>query len=379
MKPLQLFIPGRFEDVQLYMGHLTALTHERSLVTLDLRRLMTRLEMRYPDLRGLLTAAFARNDWLASEQFRTLRANHGIANRWNDILSGYPDSPIDVRDADFEDIWEFDLEASVVLDMNFYSQRLYVGTDLGLYHFDIDFTRTSSGPATKRLDARCIATLAAFQSVHASCEEDGLFSSFDEFGWADLTADSFTRTAARSLRSAWLGRRLVNYVTNSTAQLFESESEFVKNAGRPSQRLITELERSNTDLNVVGEAVSRAAEVPDYRLRRISNWASTFFVNTINSGFYTVHLMRLDGAIAPTTVVRRYPRVPDERVLSIHSIDAGVVLETDFNLLLFADSEMHAFHAGEVLSVRSFPGSKRYRNFVAATLEDGVMLFSFVQ
>lgn len=64
MKLLRLFIPGSYEDAQLYMGHLVAVDSERVLRLVEVERLAQQLESRYPAWQGVLTFAFARNDWL---------------------------------------------------------------------------------------------------------------------------------------------------------------------------------------------------------------------------------------------------------------------------------------------------------------------------
>ena len=83
MKILRLFVPGKFEDAQLYMGHLVVFTTERDARLVELQDLTTRLEARYPSWKGVLTFAFARNDWLTGGVMTALTQNPSLASALN--------------------------------------------------------------------------------------------------------------------------------------------------------------------------------------------------------------------------------------------------------------------------------------------------------
>jgi hypothetical protein len=47
-------------------------------------------------------------------------------------------------------------------------------------------------------------------------------------------------------------------------------------------------------------------------------------------------------------------------------------------VLLFSDHSRYTLEDSDVISVRTFPRSRRYRNVVALTLESGIMLVGLI-
>src|SRR5262245_45536398 len=72
MKFAKLFFPGNFEDAYVYMGWLNCFTTERDLRMFNLERVSQQVAQRVPEAAGVVQHCFARNDWVSSEQFRTL-------------------------------------------------------------------------------------------------------------------------------------------------------------------------------------------------------------------------------------------------------------------------------------------------------------------
>jgi hypothetical protein len=93
-------------------------------------------------------------------------------------------------------------------------------------------------------------------------------------------------------------------------------------------------------------------------------------------GFFTI-LWHEDRPTEKRVIVTEYPGV-NGRVVSVHGSGTGVVVETDFACHLFVKGGLLPLLEREALSVRTFNSSKRYRNLVAATVEDGVYLVAMV-
>ena len=185
MKLLRLFIPGSYEDAQLYMGHLVAFDTERDVQLIELEHLTAELETRYPAWQGVLTLAFARNDWLTGSVIAALARNPILAEALNagvDQVAGTT-LALDEEDVSPSSLYGFKQDADLILDTVFYGSRLYLGTTSGVFHYDIDWQRGVAGASRKRHDARCVGVTAEYGAVNASCEGDGLFTGYDEFGW----------------------------------------------------------------------------------------------------------------------------------------------------------------------------------------------------
>jgi hypothetical protein len=63
----------------------------------------------------------------------------------------------------------------------------------------------------------------------------------------------------------------------------------------------------------------------------------------------------------------------------MHPTGVGLILETDDQVLLFANGEFYSVVNSEVLSVRTFIKSRRYKNVVAIAREDGVLITGLFQ
>jgi len=189
VRTLSLFLPGSFEDVYIYMGRLIILTAERSLRLYKLEHIVDDLEKRFSSSRPVFTYLFTRNDWLASTQFGALLRNRSIHSAFLTSMQQasrqpYVEIPTHLNYLELER--ELKIPVRILLDFAVYNQRLYFGTDAGLYHLDTDLEDSQArviGQPVKRLDARSMSTLAGYGAIHVSCGNDGLFTGFDEFGW----------------------------------------------------------------------------------------------------------------------------------------------------------------------------------------------------
>lgn len=384
MKVVSLFFPGNFEDAFLYMGSLLVFTAERSLRFHNIERIVSALEERLPDLRPLPTFLFTRNDWLASTQFGDLMRNEIIARAVRstiDNMAEYPFIEIPHEAQYVQSEQQLNIPAHVLLDIELYNRRLYLGADTGLYHIDYDWS--GDGPEreddpTKRLDARCICLTARLGALNVSCGDQGLFSAFDEFHWSH---NGFVRdihqVADKSLRTAWFGDDLVNYPRASAPSLLKGMHQTVDVEGfERERRILVDFEEEKENLDYLFEGLgTQEAPVP---VRYAYNSNNTFFVQTEDGDFATVGTRRDRGDEPAAQFARSYAGTGG-RILSAHFVAPGLVLETDDQVLAFVNGEVMPIVSSEVLSVRSFMRSKRYRNLVTITKEDGILLTSLFE
>jgi hypothetical protein len=390
---LSVFVPGRFEDAQAYMGQLVAFGDERQPLCLELERFANGLEDRHPAWRGAATAAFARNDWLVSSQLRTLLKSRDTRMGFERTVRAAAETPLRLDEAPgFQDLGGFDApaESSVLLDTLLYGNRLYLAADSGFYDYLVDWRWKEIVQTQKRLDLRCVSASAEFGSISVSCEGDGLFTSYDVFGWRGDERDSKPqKTAKRSLRTAWLQQTLVNYESAASATLLRAHVETIESdiTPRPTRRqVLTELRETPQDLTFLLAALAQEQRVPEEDVQYVWNSHGSFFVNTYTHGFLTAVVNGAGAAGDADTVgglslgdvhVSRYDEI-SERVLSVHPTAVGAVVETDFKVLLFAEGKMTQLLGEEAISVRTFPGSKRFRHLVLITVDSGIYILGLV-
>lgn len=380
MKTASLMLPGRYEDAFVYMGRIAVLTEARSLRLFDVDKIVEDIERRDPQRSPVATLMFSRNDWLSSAVFKTLTQNDDVASSLTSAFARFPRPNYEVGAGFLIYEENLGLPANIILDMNVYNGRIYVGSDKGLFHLDFDWRDggiSHSNGIKKRTDARCNSTSVGYGTVNASCEDDGLLTSLDDFGWAgEKHGLRMRRVAEKSLRTNWLSSDLVNYSTATQPVLLRSKLEKVRKSSMTEEherRVITEIGGRRTDLYYLFEALQSKFRFRMESIQFVYNSTSVFFVHTIEGNFYSVGVKRSSQSDPKLSFTKTY-KGAGTRILSVNPTNLGLVVEIDHRVLLFANQEWYPIIESEAISVRTFPRSRRFKNLVAITLEDGVLL-----
>lgn len=380
----KILIRGAFEDAYAYMGRLHVLTQQNTVRALNLEVAAAALEKRLPYLSPAPTFLFARNDWLASGPVRAMLQNSVNRAEFMRLLGSIASD--DDRSEFFSSESEFDLKVGDgrIVDLEFYSTRLYVATTRGVFDLNIHWDDvTPAGEIRKRLDARCFAISAAYSAINASCGADGLFSAFGEFTARHSAADgALNQLAERSVRTGWAGYDMVNYATNSSLTLLETQHEAY--AGhRGSDRQIVVAVKAERPSHSIFEALRHRYDLPPEMVQYVFNSRSTLFINAFDQRFLTVGLrwgfdFEEGEADLQPSAVRVYEGVHG-RVLRAMPTKVGVLVETADKVWLFSEGHWLVLHDGPAINVRTFPASKRYKNLVTITTEEGVWLITAIQ
>lgn len=382
MKILRLFLPGSFEDAQLYMGHLVAFTTERDAQLVELEAVTSGLEAKYPAWEGVLTFAFARNDWLTGGVMAALTRNAGLAQALDAAVDQLARSELVLSDGDvdLQALDGFQQNADVILDTVFYGSRLYLGTTAGLYDYDIDWQALVVSGQRRRMDARCVSANAEYGAVNASCEAEGLFTGFDEFGWrhrVGAASGELTQTAPRSIRASWLGTDLVNYEGSASGALLHASVDQVNvdgDTGERARKVVTEFAESIDLPGTVVRELGAQRGVPADDVQFVWNSSRAFFINTHAHGFFSA--VRTTTTESGLKLTRH--GAAEGRVVAVHPFARGWVIETDFRAYVLTGGKLVELLDQEPLAVRTFAGSKRYKRLIAITVESGVHLISAI-
>lgn len=384
MKISSIFFPGSYEDAYLYMGRLIALTTDKSIRLFDMENIVDSLEDQYPDSRPLITWQFLRNDWLASRQFRSLLDNRDIALAFLKTLESLSSiTPIEISDGTvgLKNELQVDIPAIVVLDMTIYNQRLYLSSDSGLFHIDLDWfynTYDFSGDFIKRHDIRCMSASAGYGTINSSCGDEGLLSSLNDFGWGDYEKkNAFKKYADKSFRTSWYGYDLINYISSSTPVLLQTEHEKVSGGfyDEYEKSILTSISTQELNLNYLVEGLCKEFDLPLDTIQYVYNSSSTLFIHTLDGRLFTLGVKRSPDQPPKKEYSRKYDDAP-KQVISAQSSRAGLIVESEDRVEVFANSEWHPIITSESISVRTFLKSKRYKNIVAITTEDGIFISS---
>ncbi len=388
MRTLSLFLPGNYEDAYIYMGRLLILTAERSLRFYNFDQIIEGIEEQLPQAKPALTYLFIRNDWMASAQFKALLGNHRVIKAFLATVQQASKDPyleIEENPKYLQLELELSIPARVLLDITVYNRRLYFGADTGLYHLDMVMESGSTQVLDKpvrRHDVRSLATSAGYGSINVSCGDEGLYSAFDEFGW--LTKDkqrSFRRITEKSLRTAWSGQDLINYSTATTPILLSGIHERInreesRGIFEAERTVLTEIGKEKKSLDFLFEEVFTAKKDKLESVQYIYNSRNTFFIYA-NGEFITLGVGKREQEMNIRYSRSYKTNKSNDRILSIHPTGVGLIIETDDQVQLFSGGEFHPIIKSEVLSIRTFLRSKRYKNVVTITGEDGILITGF--
>ncbi len=390
MKIIKLFLPGRFEDAYLYKERLLILTEGRTLRVYHLKHLLDNLENKYPDLAPVIAMMFANNNWQQDRLFKSFLKNPNIADIMSRIFEKFPQPHLEVQEIDaLQTEEEVKITGPTLLDLLAYNQRLYIGASSGFYHLDVDWTVNKTGRngdtfikgmPVRRIDARCVNTLAGFGSINASCGNEGLFVALDEFRWIDKDKNylpELKQQDSRSLRTLWSDYNLVNYSSYEDPLYLGNGYKRLATGGgiERERRVITSIGEKSYQIGSLFNHIRQKYDIEQSSIQYSYNTNNTFFVHTYYGNFYSASI---------TFPIDRDPEIrrkktfkgKESRILSAHPLDLGTVIETDDDIFLFANEEWFHIHESEALSIRTFPRSEPYQNITAITLEDGLLLVS---
>lgn len=365
----RIFVPGNFEDAFVYMNSLVLMTTERDLVSTNYERLLFSILPDDRRVKELASMFLLRNDYLATEGVEILFRDLGLRKSVLSSMGEASDELLTVVDEwDVSSSYEELLGDSIVLDLQIYAQRLFAATTKGVLQTDlvVDNGEMEFARRTKRTDARCLSIGIRYGTVAASCGDDGLLVSYDEFGQLDIEENLFSQgPSASSIRTSWLGYNLINYTGAASAEALHADYAYTRDRGRRSEAIVTGL---NPDDQLIASEAG-TWENADF----VFNNHSTFFVH-FESGSYEIHRRSWSrgklGAVASTS----HGELP--RPLSAHAIRTGMVVETYDSVNLVNEDGVTRLHEGEAITVRSFPHSKWYQNLALIVSEDGLHIVS---
>lgn len=302
----KLFLPGDFEDAFLYMGRLIVLTEEHTIRSYNLQMIVDSIEEKMRGQVPVPSYMFAHNEWIYESPFQSIMRNDGVSNAFLRALAQFPEPYLELDERLLRlSEHELGIEARTLLDMNIYNRRLYIAADTGLYHIDLDWEDEqihAADNAVKKLDVRCIGTSAKYGAVSASCMDQGLFVSIDDFGWnknwfpvGNFSSGEMIQLAEKSIRTSWSGFHLINYSTATTPVLMRSSRHRSDRqiSFERERNIITEIGSETIDLDYILEHVEEIYGFDSTAIQYTFNSNGTFIIYTDDGQFYSLEIDRL--------------------------------------------------------------------------------------
>ncbi len=391
MRVVSLSFPGRFEDAFLYMGRLFTITENHSVRVYDMSHIVNIPQDKA--LSDVLTHLFFRNDKLDTKDFHNRLNDESEKRDFLNTVDRLEAEQLQINSQNAHPVeWDLKISADILLDLNIYNGRAYIGTNKGLYHLDLDWESEIIKPITeakKRLDAKCFHTTAKYGTVNASCGSEGWFSFLDDFDLGIENTHKEKHILEPSLRTNWLDYDIVNYPTSISPTLFASVriasqeiSASKKSPNFEQERWIVtdfEDEDKNFDLASLFATSKSGYKLCLENLQFVHNSSQALFLSTYDGKLFALGLKMHGSSIPTASYIREYEGL-SSLISSLHTIYSGnkglVVLETDEQVLLFAGGKFIPIYDDEVISIRTFSRSKYYRNIVSITTANEVLLIA---
>jgi hypothetical protein len=391
MRIAKLFLPGQYEDAYVYRGRLVALTENRQLRVYDLEKIVQEMEENeWKESIPAPTWLFSRNDWLVSQQFKSLVRNEDIKQAFLRFINRINGRTLDVVAQDDFLVTQKDLDLTdpMILDLLIYNGRMYVGATRGLYHLNIDWKVNGEvliENSQKRHDARCMNISARSGTVNASCEDDGLFSLIDEFDWFKRGSERKTlKVANRSLNTAWVKQDLINYPSYDHPYMFRSKIGTQEAVGLEREsKIVKDFNLQAFDLEyLLTEARTQRSIDTNDEIRYVYNSNNRLFVATRDDAFISLPIgfdkKHIGEEEQPLLKKGAKSQQIQGRIISLHPCKPGIVIETMKSVVIVPKKGGPSTRllSTEAVQVRTFPKSKRFQNLVVIVVEDGLFLMS---
>lgn len=390
MKFASMRFPGKFEDAFLYMEKLVTITENNSVCVYDMNNIVNKLQEN-TNLMDAPSLLFSRNDLIEEQVFRNRLYDPTSKANFLKAVEQINCESIEIGTDYTETVeWDLNIKDDIVLDVNIYNRRLYISTNKGLYHIDIDWESEKTiplGRAIKRIDTKCIHTTAKFGTVNASCGSEGLYSFIDDFEIGNTNTRKERHIEEYSIRSSWFNFDVVNYQANTNPSFFNSSKIKIKEQKNiqleknfeNENYIIVNIEKSSFNFNDFFIKMNLQNKINLDEIYFTYNSSQSLFITTYDGSFFILKLQKEESNFNISDTYK-FNGIKD-LVSSIHTLGirkAGIVIETDENILLFADGQFISIFDGEVISIRTFPNSKYYKNIISVTTSEEIRLISIL-
>ncbi len=384
MTSIRLFIPEKMSDAYIYAGHIFAVFGDGIVKVLPLEKMLHALAKKYPRYAAIMRPAFTRNDWLTNQQtgsyFQSIDILDTIKLLWQNLAS--QTIILDNLSDAWQPFWE--IPAYPVYDMRVFARRVYLGhrdgVHEGLIHLERD-TVTPQNGLMKIFDARTIDISANSGELLFSANSAGLFHGNLWEKQGERTTVSDKQIAAKSLRTEWRGFNVVNYEYSDSFTYLANTTEKVADA-----KTITRY--SSADEAIKKERITTMA-AEQYSLAELKTPIDPddvlYSFGDSNKSYFLLEnrqLRAVNWASKEIRLSRQSNEIPNNNLFddvpcSMLPFAGGFIIEFFDTVVYLRDGQVTTLESEPVISVRIFPTSRRFRQLVCITREDGIALHSF--
>lgn len=390
MSIVTAFLPVRALDGFIYSGHLIVVDHDHVVRTVPLREVAGVLAKQDQANALVYRLAFERNDWLSNEQGRALFSDAGtrraLQRGWRSVARS---EAVVQSELLFRPIAT--LTSAHLQDCRFYAMTAYFAAREGVFQAQIDFSerddRVSFANGVERVfDLPTLSLSAKAGELVMSGGNEGLFHAGVTRHMAGLQPRK-APNAQRSVRTAWSGYDLVNYLDQKAFHYLKNTWELIgRHEMRPYRFSDMDDTRERVRITSFGEDQFSAEQVLP---SAFADWANVTFAQNSNEHCFLVLRdnaclalrWRKDTADRPPHLSERprtIGRLRGGSSLGVPTNAAafpnGLVLEYFDQVFLLFRNRVRRIENQPAIATRTFMTSRRFRQLILVVREDGIRL-----
>lgn len=386
-------IKANLIDCYLYAGYLFFVMANGRITYVSYHRIINQLKLSYPHYSSLIDLIFLHNEYSKSFAGRIIFGVQEIKDVTRKLwIKASKDIDFTIN---FEDIEEYCEEigewTSMPLDIRMYAMRLFYGTKDGLYesHLNMEEKGYKIHPSKidKVFDAKVICLNAKNGSLVISADSDGLFSAEIGDNYNNIEVDDNGISSRRSIRTAWASvcdlmnyesSRSFEYIRNQSSMINKQPEKRFRYGDNPERKKIVSFGEAVFDMDALLKAVDFSKDDIEYCF----NSSSTGFFILKDGRFLNVNFRNELGIaevyFSSTITIQDKiaKRNKSRKVLSGCLVPDGCVVEYFDRVVLYQKGKAYTLAEKQVNSVRTYIGSRNYRDLVTIISSDEVSFHS---
>jgi hypothetical protein len=274
-----------------------------------------------------------------------------------------------------------------ILDFKMYAQSAFVANRDGLHEMQLSIDQNNiniTRAFDKVIDSKAIGVTTRMGEILITTKQDGLFrASFLKNSKVKLYKRPIYK---KSINSAWTKYNFINYEDSVNSRLFNNEVSTQNEKG-----LIFQIEDGSKKPLKIIKFAKESIDLENLISAKLNRESITFTFNSLSylfiikrngEVFYLKVDDNYDTEYSQTSVgnfLRRLPiRVPSQygKPLSGFTLNQGVVIEFFNHVMQYRKGQSNKIYTGQVIDLKSYPNSIRYKSLIQLNVESGIILQS---
>ena len=389
MKTISFTIKAKTVESYLYGGYLFLLLEDGRILYVSYHRLIHMLCERYPQFAKLLELAFLHNEYYKSKGVQLIL---GIEELQEAIRKLWDKANREIQfEIDFSSIEPYCKSMGnwkdLPLDVYMYDLRMYVASRAGMMESrlnpDFSAPRYPLYPTefVKCFDSKVVSISARAGKVVLSADREGLFYGDALVEDSCVVIDEKHNIPCRSLRIGWSEFDLINYESSSDFRYLANETADVKKSLNDRFRFGDKIEKKEiTNFATISfgmdEMMMSKTGIKKEEIRYSFNSQGRSFFMLNDGSFVNVKIKKAENEpIQYSSVFKALPSVKGTgklKPLKAAIVPNGCVIEFFNKVVLYQKGEAHILEETPSFNIRTYMGSKNYRDIVTITKEDAV-------